>query len=129
MPILIGFTGGRLVYDIRGGVVGATLTMGVIVGADIPMFLGAMIVGPLGGWVIKKFDKMIEGKVKSGFEMLVNNFSAGIIGGALTLVAFKGIGPLVEMLNKALASGVQAIVDANLLPLQVYLLNQQKCCF
>ena len=53
LPILIGFTGGRLVHDIRGGVVGAIVTMGVIVGAEIPMFLGAMIVGPLGGWAIK----------------------------------------------------------------------------
>ena len=129
LPILIGFTGGRLVYDIRGGVVGATLTMGVIVGADIPMFLGAMIVGPLGGWVIKKFDKLIEGKVKSGFEMLVNNFSAGIIGGALTLVAYKGIGPLVEMLNKFLASGVQAIVDANLLPVASIFVEPGKILF
>ena len=129
LPILIGFTGGRLIYDIRGGVVGATLTMGVIVGAEIPMFLGAMIVGPLGGWVIKKFDKLIEGKVKSGFEMLVNNFSAGIIGGALTLVAYKGIGPLVEMLNKALASGVQAIVDANLLPVASIFIEPGKVLF
>lgn len=129
LPILIGFTGGRLVYDIRGGVVGATLTMGVIVGADIPMFLGAMIVGPLGGWVIKKFDKLIEGKIKSGFEMLVNNFSAGIIGGALTLVAYKGIGPLVEMLNKALASGVQVIVDANLLPIASIFIEPGKVLF
>src|SRR5690606_17602230 len=55
LPLLIGFTGGRLVYDIRGGVVGATATMGVIVGSDIPMFLGAMIMGPLGGWAIKQF--------------------------------------------------------------------------
>src|SRR3990170_2320592 len=29
LPILIGFTGGRLVYDIRGGVVGAIATIGV----------------------------------------------------------------------------------------------------
>ncbi|WP_172370894.1 PTS mannitol transporter subunit IICB [Sporosarcina jiandibaonis] len=129
LPILIGFTGGRIVYDIRGGVVGATLTMGVIVGADIPMFLGAMIVGPLGGWAIKKFDQLIEGKVKSGFEMLVNNFSAGIIGGALTLVAYKGIGPLVEALNKSLAAGVQVIVDANLLPIASVFIEPGKVLF
>jgi mannitol-specific phosphotransferase system IIBC component len=30
--------------------------MGVIVGTTIPMFMGAMIVGPLGGWLIKKVD-------------------------------------------------------------------------
>lgn len=129
LPLLIGFTGGRMVYDIRGGVVGATVTMGVIVGADIPMFLGAMIVGPLGGWLIKQFDKLIEGKIKSGFEMLVNNFSAGIIGGALTLVAYQGIGPLVAMLNKGLAAGVQVIVDANLLPIASIFIEPAKILF
>src|SRR5690606_1575324 len=88
LPILIGFTGGRMIYGIREGVVGATVTMGVIVGSDIPMFLGAMIVGPLGGWVIKKFDHLIEGRVISGVVMLVNNFSAGILVRALTIVAY-----------------------------------------
>jgi PTS system mannitol-specific IIC component len=129
LPILIGFTGGRIVHDIRGGVVGATATMGVIVGSNIPMFLGAMIMGPLGGWAIKKFDKAIEGKVKSGFEMLVNNFSAGIIGGLLTLVAYKGIGPVVLTLNKTLASGVQAIINANLLPLASVFIEPGKVLF
>ncbi len=130
LPILIGFTGGRIVYDIRGGVVGAIVTMGVIVGVpDMPMFLGAMIVGPLGGWVIKRFDKMIEGKIKSGFEMLVNNFSAGILGGILMLIAYKGIGPLVASLNKALAAGVQVIVDANLLPIASVFIEPAKVLF
>ena len=88
LPLLIGYTGGKLVHDQRGGVVGAIATMGVIVGSDIPMFLGAMIMGPLGGYIIKKFDQFIEGKVKTGFEMLINNFSAGILGGILAILAF-----------------------------------------
>jgi len=88
LPLLIGFTGGRLVGGDRGGVVGAITTMGVIVGADMPMFLGAMIAGPLGGWCIKRFDRLVDGKIKSGFEMLVNNFSAGIIGMLLAILAF-----------------------------------------
>ena len=129
LPILIGFTGGRIIYGIRGGLVGATITMGVIVGSDIPMFLGAMIVGPLGGWVIKKFDEAIEGKIKAGFEMLVNNFSAGIIGGAFTLIAFKVIGPLVESLSNVLASGVEMIVDANLLPFASIFIEPAKVLF
>ncbi|MFJ7728650.1 PTS mannitol transporter subunit IICB [Neobacillus sp. NPDC097160] len=129
LPLLIGFTGGRMVYDIRGGVVGATATMGVIVGTDIPMFLGAMIMGPIGGYVIKKFDKLIEGKVKSGFEMLVNNFSAGILGGLLTLGAYKGVGPVVEALSKGLASGVQFIVEHNMLPLANVFIEPAKVLF
>lgn len=129
LPILIGFTGGRLVHGIRGGVVGATVTMGVIVGADIPMFLGAMIVGPLGGWAIKQFDKLVEGKIRAGFEMLVNNFSAGIIGGGLTLFAYKLIGPAVNALTDFLAAGVQFIFDANLLPLASIFIEPAKVLF
>lgn len=129
LPLLIGFTGGKMVYDARGGVVGATATMGVIVGADIPMFLGAMIMGPLGGLAIKKFDKLIDGKVKSGFEMLVNNFSAGIIAGALTILAYLGIGPIVLSLNEVLAGAVQFFVDAKLLPLASIFIEPAKVLF
>ncbi|GGK29640.1 PTS system mannitol-specific EIICB component [Caldalkalibacillus thermarum] len=129
LPLLIGYTGGKMIYDVRGGVVGATATMGVIVGSDIPMFLGAMMMGPLGGYMIKKFDQLIEGKVRQGFEMLVNNFSAGIIGGILTLVAFKGIGPVVLALNKTLAAGVEAIIDFKLLPFANIIIEPAKVLF
>jgi mannitol PTS system EIICBA or EIICB component len=129
LPLLIGYTGGKMIYDVRGGVVGATATMGVIVGTDIPMFLGAMIMGPIGGWVIKKFDQAIHGKVKSGFEMLVNNFSAGILGGLLTLLAYKGIGPVVEGISNVLASGVEAIINAKLLPLANIFIEPAKLLF
>ncbi|MBN8211013.1 PTS mannitol transporter subunit IICBA [Bacillus sp. NTK071] len=129
LPLLIGYTGGKIIHGGRGGVVGATATMGVIVGADIPMFLGAMVMGPLGGYAIKKFDQAIHGKIKSGFEMLVNNFSAGIIGGLLTILASIGIGPVVLGLNKALAAGVQVIVDAGLLPLASILIEPAKVLF
>ncbi|MCA0993531.1 PTS mannitol transporter subunit IICBA [Alkalihalobacillus hwajinpoensis] len=129
LPLLIGYTGGKIVYGGRGGVVGATATIGVIVGADIPMFLGAMAMGPLGGYLIKKFDEAIHGKIKSGFEMLVNNFSAGIIGGALTIIASLAIGPVVLGLNKALAAGVEAIIAAGLLPLVSILIEPGKVLF
>jgi mannitol PTS system EIICBA or EIICB component len=129
LPLLIGYTGGKMIYDVRGGVVGATATMGVIVGSNIPMFLGAMIMGPLGGYLIKKFDQLIQGKVKQGFEMLVNNFSAGIIGGLLTLAAFKGVGPVVSGISKMLAAGVEKIVDLHLLPLANIFIEPGKVLF
>lgn len=129
LPLLIGFTGGRLVGGDRGGVVGAITTMGVIVGADMPMFLGAMIAGPLGGWAIKRFDRWVDGKIKSGFEMLVNNFSAGIIGMLLAILAFMAIGPLVEVLSKVLAAGVHVMVRNNLLPLTSIFVEPAKILF
>ncbi|MEN5017444.1 PTS mannitol transporter subunit IICBA [Erwinia sp. Eh17-17] len=129
LPLLIGYTGGRLVGGDRGGVVGAITTMGVIVGADMPMFLGSMIAGPLGGWAIKTFDRMVDGKIKSGFEMLVNNFSAGIIGMLLAILAFLAIGPLVEGLSHILAAGVNLMVQNNLLPLTSIFVEPAKILF
>ncbi|AHF75216.1 PTS system mannitol-specific IIABC component [Sodalis praecaptivus] len=129
LPLLIGYTGGRMVGGERGGVVGAITTMGVIAGADMPMFLGSMIAGPLGGWAIKRFDRLVDGKIKSGFEMLVNNFSAGIIGMLLAILAFLAIGPLVEMLSKGLAAGVHLMVTYNMLPLTSIFVEPAKILF
>ena len=129
LPLLIGYTGGKMIHGTRGGVVGAVATMGVIVGADIPMFLGAMVMGPFGGYVIKKFDGAIQDKIPTGFEMLVNNFSAGIIGMLITLLAYVVIGPVVLGLNKVLAAAVQAIVNAGLLPLASIFIEPAKILF
>ncbi|WP_440111833.1 PTS mannitol transporter subunit IICB [Paenibacillus sp. QZ-Y1] len=129
LPLLIGYTGGSMIHGTRGGVVGAVTTMGVIVGADIPMFLGAMIVGPLGAWVLKQFDKSIEGKIKSGFEMLVNNFSSGIIGGILALLAHMAIGPFVQVISGTLSAGVEFMVGLGLLPLTNLIIEPAKVLF
>lgn len=129
LPLLIGFQGGKMVGGTRGGVVGAVATMGVVVGVEIPMFIGAMIMGPLGGLVIKKFDDAVHGKVPSGFEMLVNNFSAGILGASLALLAYLGIGPMVVGLNNFLEAGVRAIVDANYLPFSSVFIEPGKILF
>ncbi len=129
LPILIGYTGGKLVGGDRGAVVGAVTTMGVVVGTDIPMFMGAMFAGPLGGLAIKKFDQAIDGKVKSGFEMLVNNFSAGIIGMICAIIAFFVIGPFVTGVSTALAAGVDVLVNAHLLPLTSLFVEPAKILF
>lgn len=129
LPLLIGYTGGKLVGGERGGVVGAIATSGVIIGSSIPMFMGAMIAGPVGGWAIKKFDNAVEGKIKAGFEMLVNNFSAGIIGMILAIFFFRIIGPFVEVVNTALGNGVKALVDNNLLPLTSLIVEPAKILF
>jgi PTS system mannitol-specific IIC component len=129
IPLLIAYTGGRVVGGKRGAVVGAIAGIGVIVGADMPMILGAMIVGPLGGLAVKWFDKAIAGKVKSGFEMLVDNFSAGIIGGLLAIIALLGINPVVVGLTGILRGGVQFLVDNSILPLTAILVEPAKVMF
>ena len=129
LPLLIGYTGGKMVGGERGAVAGAVSTMGVIVGTDIPMFLGAMIAGPIGGLAIKKFDEAVHGKIKPGFEMLVNNFSLGIIAMIIALIALVVIGPIVEGITNALGAGVGALVDMRLLPIVSVIVEPAKILF
>ena len=162
IPIMIGYTGGKNVYDHRGGVVGAIATMGAIVatqgsipflntvsgmdpssanfvsgfkdavasrGTDVPMILAAMILGPLGAWVIKKFDAWAQPKVKAGLEMLVNNFSAGLIGFAMALIANKVVGPIIEALTKVMAHGVDFLISNHLIPLANLFIEPAKILF
>lgn len=129
LPLLIAYTGGSAVAGQRGGVIGAITTMGVIVGSDIPMFIGAMIVGPLAAWIIKKFDKAVEGHIKAGFEMLVNNFSLGIIGAILACLAMYGVAPLVTGMNSVMRAGVDVFVSHGLLPLASIFIEPAKVLF
>ncbi len=129
LPLLIAYTGGSVVYGQRGGVIGAIASMGVIVGSGVPMFIGAMIVGPISAWVIKQFDRKIESKIPAGFEMLVNNFSLGIIGAILTAIALMGVVPIVEVMNRVMESGVGFFVDRKLLPLASIFIEPAKILF
>ncbi|HRA50798.1 PTS mannitol transporter subunit IICB [Actinotalea sp.] len=129
LPLLIANQGGRMVYGERGGVVASIATMGVIVGSTIPMFLGAMIVGPLAGWLMKKIDAIWDGKIKPGFEMLVNMYAAGILGMGLAIGAFFGVAPLVTQVSDWLGAGVQALADAHLLPLMSIIVEPAKVLF
>ncbi|GAA1996416.1 hypothetical protein GCM10009799_23910 [Nocardiopsis rhodophaea] len=129
LPVLIGYTGGHIVHGQRGAVVGATATVGIVVGADVPMFLGAMAIGPLAAQVVKLFDRLVQHRVQVGFEMLVNNFSAGIIGGVMAVVGMLTIGPLVETLATTLGAGVQFLVDLHMLPIVSLLVEPAKVLF
>lgn len=117
LPLLIGYTAGYNIHGQRGGVIGAFTTMGVIVGSDITMFSGAMIMGPLSSWLLKKFDRAVEGKIKPGFEMLINNFSLGILGFALAILGYLIIGPVVNAIIAFLTAGINFLITRKLIPL------------
>ncbi|MDC7225152.1 MAG: PTS mannitol transporter subunit IICBA [Spirochaetales bacterium] len=129
LPLLIAYTGGKMIWGVRGGVMGAIATMGVIVGADIPMFIGAMIMGPLGGWVIKKSDKLIEGKVPVGFEMLIDNFSVGILGMLVALLGYFLVSPVISGFVAIIQNGVEFLINARLLPLASIFIEPGKVLF
>jgi len=129
LPLLLAYTGGKMVGGQRGAVLGALGTIGLIVGADIPMFLGAMIVGPLGGWLMKKIDYSLEGKIPAGFEMVVNNFTIGIAGFILMILSYLVIGPLIEGANNLVTSAIEALVETGMLPLLSIINEPAKVLF
>ena len=129
LPLLIGYTAGHNVAGVRGGVIGTIATAGVIVGTDVPMFIGAMIMGPLAGWLISKFDKAVEGKIRAGFEMLVNNFSLGILGMILAIIGYLTIGDAISWITKLFESGIVYLKDQNLLPLVSIFIEPAKVMF
>ncbi|MHD0397139.1 PTS mannitol-specific transporter subunit IIBC [Staphylococcus simulans] len=130
IPLLIAFSGGRLIHDLRGGIIAATATMGVIVALpDTPMLLGAMIMGPFVGWLMKKTDEFIQPRTPQGFEMLFNNFSAGILGFIMTIFGFKILAPIMKLIMHLLSVGVEALVHAHLLPLVSIIVEPAKIVF
>jgi PTS system mannitol-specific IIC component len=129
LPVLIGYTGGRAVHGQRGAVVGAVATMGVVVGSEVPMFLGAMIIGPLAAYLMKLFDQLIEDRVRPGFEMLVDNFSAGILGMLMALAGMKAIGPVVRTFTNAAGDGVDWLIAHDIMPIASVLIEPAKVLF
>lgn len=147
LPILIGYTGGRTVHGQRGAVVGAVATLGVVVsplalhlGTEIspaptsiaelgPQFLGALIIGPLAALLMKLVDRLLDGKLRGGFEMLVDNFTAGIVGAIGALVGIFALGPIVYQITQVFASFVNGLIQAGLLPLASIIIEPAKILF
>lgn len=141
IPLMIGYTGGKNIYEHRGGVVGAIATFGSIIATasisvgglnakgNVPMILGAMILGPFGAWLIKKFDEYIQPHIKAGLEMLINNFSAGLVGFGLSLFAVKVVGPLVAWLTDVMGHGVDFLISNHLIPLANLFIEPAKILF
>ena len=129
LPLLLAYTGGRMVGGTRGAVLGTIGTIGLIIGADIPMFMGAMIMGPLGGWMMKKTDNFLDGKVPAGFEMVVNNFSIGIIGFILMCLSYLVVGPIIQSANQFVTSAIEALVSTGFLPILSLINEPAKVLF
>lgn len=129
LPLLIAYSGGGMIHGQRGSVIGTIGTMGVIIASDIPMFLGAMIMGPLGGWLIKKFDETFEERISQGFEMLVNNFSLGILGFFLAIFGYFIVGPAIGSITIIASLGIQNIISLGVLPLVNVITEPAKVLF
>lgn len=129
LPLLIAYTGGKAVESTRGGVVAVVATMGLIVGSDVPMFLGAMLIGPVCGYLVKQIDVFLKRHVPAGFEMLSANFSTGILGAIMAILMLKTVGPLLGGLNFLIEQGVERVVASNLLFLSAVFIEPGKILF
>lgn len=130
IPILIASTGGKLIGGERGSIAGAIAVVGAVMSdPNTTMLMAAMIIGPLSGFCIKKFDRVMEGHMPAGFEMLINNFSVGIIGMLLAMVSYLVIGPFMNLILAVLTAGVNVLVDHNMLPLIAVFIEPAKVLF
>lgn len=130
IPILIASTGGRMIGGDRGRVVGAIAVIGAIMSnTEITMLMAAMAMGPLAGFCIKKFDEAMDGHMPAGFEMLINNFSAGIIGMLLAMLGYVVIGPVMSAILQVLSAGVSVLVEHELLPFVSVFIEPAKVLF
>ena len=133
LPILIAYTGGKMIGGTRGGVIGGIAVMGCIAGVGgvegQPMLMGAMVMGPFAGWVIKKFDKFMENRMPAGFEMLINNFSVGILGMLVAILGYYVIGPFMTAILTVLTAGVDVLIKHHLLPLAAIFIEPAKVLF
>jgi len=117
LPLLLGYTAGANFYGRRGGVIGAFATVGVIIGSDITMLIGGMVMGPIAAKILEKFDATIKDKVPTGMEMMADNFSLGIIGAILCSIGYTGVAPVMTTIQSVLGTGVQYLTEEHLLPL------------
>lgn len=129
LPLLIGVSGGKMVYGEKGAVIGAFTTMGVIIGADISMLLGAMIVAPLSAWILKKVDSVIEPYIPVGFELLIGNLTVAILGAIIAVMGCLWLAPAITSLSSFFSAGVSILEKNNLLPLTAIFIEPAKVLF
>lgn len=129
LPVLIGYTGGRMVHGPRGAAIGALATMGIIVGADVTMLVGGMVMGPFAAWILKKFDQAVAGRIKPGMEMLVDNFSIGILGAALAVFGYTIVNPIFTAILNVMSAAMSFLVSHSLLPLTALIVQPAQVLF
>ena len=129
IPALIGYTAGYNIHGRRGGVIGGFATMGVVIGSEVPMLVGGMLMGPIAATILKKFDSAVQGKVKTGLEMLVDNFSLGLIGVSLCMIGYAGVAPVMTGIQNFLSVGVNYLCETHLIALSAIFVQPAQVLF
>ncbi|UOF91087.1 PTS mannitol transporter subunit IICB [Fodinisporobacter ferrooxydans] len=129
IPVLFGYTGGKLLGGQRGAVVAAVVTMGLTQASSVPMIIGAMAIGLFTGWLIQWIDKKLEHRLPAGFELLLANFIAAIVAVVLTLICFAFLGQVVSSFIKDMNHVLEIIVNSDWLLLSSVLIEPAKVFF
>lgn len=129
LPMLVGYTGGDMVGGKRGAIIGTVGTMGIVVGSDIPMLLGAMAMGPLGGFCSKKLDKLLENRLPNGFENIIQNFALGFLGMGLAILGYYFIGPFMLSITNIIATAIDALLQTGYLASLALLIEPTRVLF
>jgi len=131
VPTLFAYTGGKVIGGQRGGVTAAFVTIATAVGElnGFSLILPALIIGPLIGFCIKKVDMLLEGRIPIGFELLFYNAAAGIVGCLFSFLFIQYFDTLFIRMMNVLISGIQYLVESNLLPLLAIIIEPGKVLF
>lgn len=129
LPMLVGYTGGDMVGGKRGAIIGTVGTMGIVVGSDIPMLLGAMAMGPLGGYCSKQLDKLLENRLPNGFENIIQNFALGFLGMGLAILGYYFIGPFMLSITNIIAAAIDGLLQTGYLASLALLIEPTRVLF
>lgn len=129
IPILVAYTAGYNIYSKNGGVVASIASMGAIMSSESPMFMAVMVIAPITAFIYKKIDMSIEGKIKPGFEMLVNTSIMGILGAVISIIAYLSVGPFFEALSYLFMTGVDFLMSKGMFPFISIIAEPAKVLF
>jgi mannitol PTS system EIICBA or EIICB component len=129
IPLLLAYTGGRLLGGQRGAVVASVITLGLALASSVPMILGAMIIGPLIGWLVRELDKLLEDHLPVGFELLVSNFLCASLAVILTILSFTYVGQTLSAAIIWLNNFLQMVINSGWLPVASLVIEPAKVFF
>jgi PTS system mannitol-specific IIC component len=129
LPLLIGYTGGKKIDHHRGGAIAGIATLGIMVGNDNSAVLGAMIIGPIAVMCFKRLNIVILKKIQNGYEMLLQNILAGVVGTLFCLVGLFILTPIINFSTLLAISGVHFLITHHLLPLVNVIIEPLKVFF
>jgi PTS system mannitol-specific IIC component len=131
IPIQFANTGGKMIGGQRGGVIASFVMVGLVAGntTSYSMILPSMCVGPIIGYLIKKTDQWLERRTPPGYELLIYNGAAGLVGTLTAVVCYLYVGPLFARTMQMIYQEALLLAQSQLLPLISVIIEPSKLFF